>query len=68
MQLLAMTAEQIGFWGDKLISVLAVTLVLIGCGLVASKRRQVTTEQLEDLDAERKANLHKADGPPRFNG
>lgn len=68
MQWLAVSAEQIGFWGDQLISVVGITFCLIACGFVVSKRRQVSTEHMEDLEAERKANLQNANGPPRFNG
>ena len=68
MQLLAVTAEQIGYWADKLITVAVVALGFTWWRLVARKRRQVAAEWLDDLDAERKAEAHKADGPPRFNG
>ena len=67
MQLLAATAEQVGFWGDKLISIVGITFCLIVGGALAGKKRRGNTERIEQLEAEREADL-RHDGPPRFNG
>ena len=67
MQWLAVTAEQIGYWTDKLIFVAALAFVL-GIGLLGlGKRRRQDAQRLEDLEADREADLHRS-GPPRFNG
>ena len=67
MHILAITAEQIGFWGDKLIGILGVSFC---AGIIiwrAGKKRSAGSERMETLEAEREADLGSS-GPPRFNG
>ena len=69
MQLLSMTAEQIGFWGDKMIFVVGIAIVLGVFALVgaAKRSRRANTDRADELNADREADLQRS-GPPRFNG
>ena len=68
MQLLALTAEFIGYWADK--SIMAVG-ILVTLGYLSSKRgqrhRHQETRRLREQEAEHTADISRA-GPPRFNG
>jgi hypothetical protein len=68
MQPLAITAEQIGYWSDKAIYIVAIAFVLAGLSFKGSRRRRAEeAQEAAELEAERAADIKRA-GPPRFNG
>ncbi|MEA2711893.1 MAG: hypothetical protein QOF78_4494 [Phycisphaerales bacterium] len=67
MYLIAVTAQQIGFWADKLLIVIGLALAMTVCGFAAGKKRRATSVHLDELEADRNADIKRA-GPPRFNG
>ena len=63
----AITALDIGYWGDKLLYVFLVAGCLVaGCSTMGKKRRK-ETQRRDDLDIENTADISRS-GPPRFNG
>ena len=67
MSLLALTAQDIGYWSDKLIMVGGITFCAIYLAVRSARRGLSTAERMNELDADRAADIHRA-GPPRFNG
>jgi hypothetical protein len=70
MELLAATARDIGYWGDKLIGVAGITFCLIVIGVAKARSRRAgdaAANQMDEVDADRTADLQRS-GPPRFNG
>jgi hypothetical protein len=67
MTLLALTAQDIGHWMDKLILVGGITFCVLYLAIRSARRGLSTAERMNELDADRAADIHRA-GPPRFNG
>ena len=68
MHVLALTAQQIGYWGDKAITIAVVLAVLVFFTFKGTARRRgEDAARAEELEADRAADIYRA-GPPRFNG
>ncbi len=67
MSLLALTAQDIGNWTDKLIMVGGITFCVLYLAIRSARRGLSTAERMNELEADRAADIHRA-GPPRFNG
>jgi hypothetical protein len=67
MHLLALIAQDIGYWTDKLIMAGGITFCVVYLAIRSARRGHTTAERMNELDADRAADIHRA-GPPRFNG
>jgi hypothetical protein len=67
MSLLALTAQDIAHWSDKLIMVGGITFCVVYLSIRSARRGLTIAERMNELDADRAADIHRA-GPPRFNG
>jgi hypothetical protein len=67
MTLLALAAHDLAHWMDKLIMLAGIAFCSIYLGVRSANRDRTTAERMNELDADRAADIHRA-GPPRFNG
>ena len=63
----AITALDIGYWGDKLLYVFLVGGCLVAGCCTAGKKRRSLTQRMDARDVESTADIQRS-GPPRFNG
>ena len=67
MHWLAVTASDIGNWGDKLLYGVLVGGCLLAVCCTSGKKRRKLTRSMDARDIESTADIQRS-GPPRFNG